>query len=397
MSKAPVYLLDNLKRTTMFNIKKGFLMGHNFKSRSIRIIETEEGPMFKIILANVEKPLILGEKNMLTLKNKKTDDIVDISLGEFYNSPMYFSNDYCFYGTDSKADMYEEPVPMDPYLLGLWLGKGVSDKSIIKIIEPEIGAWLIDYADRNAMEISNKTYKKVKSYYISNKNQKDGEEIVFVKHLHDMGIANNKHIPEVYFKNSKGIRLSLLAALIDANGFKKDNVYYTIIIKEENLKNDIIFLSRSLGFNVTWTKSKKYNSYNIQIHGELISQIPCKLDKKRIINPKKAESMKFNIKTITKIEDGVYDTVSIYGKDGRYLTEDFVVMRRDYVPEPNNFSLSEEDDQLQSEEELEEKYEMPSKRHLSDYQPSSIQDLEGLFPSIGVYSDDTWLMRFGSR
>jgi replicative DNA helicase len=361
-------LSDDFAIKEISNVEGNCLMGHDFKPRHIDQIETERGYMFKITLTNVEKPLILGEKNMLTLKNKKTGDIMDIKLGDFYNSPMYFSNDYCFYGVDSKADMDKKPVPLDPYLLGLWLGKGVDDRSIIKTSEPEIGTWLIDHADKNAMEVSNKTYKKVISYYVLNKNQKDEDEIIFMRRLHDMGVVNNKHIPKSYLKNCKNVRLSLLAALIDVNGSKDVNIYYTIRVKEEKLKDDIIFLTRSLGFNTTCTKFKKNNSYTIRINGELISQIPCKMERKKTTNPKRTKSMEFGIKTITKIEDGIYNIISIHENDGRYLTGEFITMRYDKVSEPKMRPYV-------SDSNLEIEYEMPSaKRCPADYSPSSMID-----------------------
>ena len=104
-----------------------------------------------------------------------------------------------------------------------------------------------------------------------------------------------------------------------------------------------------------------------RIYGKLMSELPCKVSRKLIKYPTKKKDVMFFIRNITKIGEAVYDTVSIYGKDGRYLTDDFIVMQRDRIPEPNmNPYVDESSDS--------DDYESLSKYHLSDYNPSSSTD-----------------------
>ena len=56
-----------------------------------------------------------------------------------------------------------------------------------------------------------------------------------------------------YLKNSINIRLELLAGLIDSDGYI-DSGGYGITLKDEKLSNQIVYLSRSLGF---YTSIKK--------------------------------------------------------------------------------------------------------------------------------------------
>ena len=101
----------------------------------------------------------------------------------------------------------------------------------------------------------------------------------------------NKHIPIQYKKNTRDIRLRLLAGLIDSNGHCSNNIYY-ITLKNEKLIDDIIFICRSLGFSCykkkclkvcTNSNNPKANIYfSISISGEFLENIPCLLPRKKV-------------------------------------------------------------------------------------------------------------------
>jgi superfamily II DNA or RNA helicase len=81
----------------------------------------------------------------------------------------------------------------------------------------------------------------------------------------------NDRIPHNYKCNSREKQLELLAGIIDACGHYYE-YEYIIYHKNNNIKNDIIFLTRSLGFILSYSK----NSHVIQINVSDSNEIPSK-------------------------------------------------------------------------------------------------------------------------
>ena len=157
-------------------------------------------------------------------------------------------------------------VPIDPYILGLWLGDGWSDRvSLTNIDKNCIVAW------ENFAKLNNLFVNKCNKIKRTTKSKEHETDIIYSYHIVDslkktnhnsanklfrsLNLLKNKHIPEIYLKNSVEIRKQLLAGLIDTDGHLCRNVY-DIVQKNEKLSNNIFTLAQSLGFN---TKIKKVN------------------------------------------------------------------------------------------------------------------------------------------
>lgn len=127
---------------------------------------------------------------------------------------------------------YKE-LSIDPYVLGLWLGG--SNPDIIR------------------------------------------QYLVYYNLVDDLG--TNKHIPFQFKINTREVRLKLLAGLIDADGYIKNN---SIEIYQINqiLADDILFVARSLGFTSIIKEVRKRDGltlrtiYKIKIKGHKLSEIP---------------------------------------------------------------------------------------------------------------------------
>lgn len=161
---------------------------------------------------------------------------------------------------------YEEKVvPIPPYILGLWLGDGHSNKISLTNIDKDIIHVWKKYAEDNGLKVSKNGKKERKSdikdyeteltcsYNICNERGKGNKILELFK---DLKLIKNKHIPDIYLKNSVKVRLELLAGLIDTDGHKNDNMY-EITQKNEILSNNIEELSKSLGFNTLKKVSTK--------------------------------------------------------------------------------------------------------------------------------------------
>lgn len=121
-------------------------------------------------------------------------------------------------------------------------------------------------------------------------------------------------IPKIYKINSREIRMELLAGIIDASGHL-DNIRNTYNIYHENLDvvNDLVFISRSLGFFTT------VKDFRITISGD-IHNIPSKIF---IPLAEEKKQLTTKIEVVELSEDNYYG----FYLDGnhRYLLGDMTV------------------------------------------------------------------------
>ena len=117
----------------------------------------------------------------------------------------------------------------------------------------------------------------------------------FMNFLRDYNLIRNKHIPLVYKCNSRENRLKLLAGFLDADGHLEDGSCFEVsqCNKHELLLDDIMFLSRSLGFSTykksrttSWTHKgvKKFGTaLRTHISGNGLHEIPTLCPRKKVL------------------------------------------------------------------------------------------------------------------
>ncbi|WP_291797256.1 Hint domain-containing homing endonuclease [Lutibacter sp.] len=144
-----------------------------------------------------------------------------------------------------------------------------------------------------------------------------------------LGDGKGKRIHQPYLVNDRQTRLEVLAGLIDTNGHLI-NKCFEIATKWKSLRDDILFLARSLGFSVTH-KIKIVNGvdyYRIYISGNT-HLIPCRTRKKagkRLMN-KNPLNYGFEIESIGH---GDYYGFSV-DKNNLYLLGDFTVTHNSWT------------------------------------------------------------------
>lgn len=159
-------------------------------------------------------------------------------------------------------------LPLDPYILGVWLGDGHSYGARITTQDEEIVESLREWCKINGGEVvadNTQNAGKAITYYIrgdkkDRRNSKNGRYEAFSESLHGklrmMGLCKKnveieegvgKHIPEEYLQASYEDRLSLLRGLMDTNGCHHSNSLNIFIQKEGRLVEDVIRLISGLG------------------------------------------------------------------------------------------------------------------------------------------------------
>lgn len=224
-------------------------------------------------------------------------------------------------------------VPLDPYFLGAWLGDGTSCRSEITFNDRDFA--IKDHCDCIAKtygckpnERRNKaTGGKIIAYTTGKRNVKNR----LLDCLRELGVLNNKGIPSIYIKNSREVRLQLLAGLIDTDGYLH-NGCYEIVTKYSNLKEDIVNLCGTLGF-VTRCKSKFVNGKGydrIVIIGNSLNEIPCKVERKKCGKRKHHQNANH---TGIVVEKDTVDEFYGFTIDGNHLfcLEDYTVTHNTFL------------------------------------------------------------------
>lgn len=147
----------------------------------------------------------------------------------------------------------EANLLIDPYVLGVWLGDGHSANPHITIGEqkkhiPE---------EFNPRGVALTAYKvnpnKAPLYGFTHQGYK--------AKLHELGVLNNKHIPQMYLRASIEQRIDLLRGLMDTDGFNaatKTSTCVGIDLMNEQLALDVVELIRSLGVHCSVSKEHTY-------------------------------------------------------------------------------------------------------------------------------------------
>ncbi len=311
------------------------LMGPDFAPRRVRTIEKSTGQRY-IVLAWRSKSFIIGAENVVMLMHKKDpSDCRVMTVADFMSSQLYFNNSCRFYGID-KPEIQYTPVVMDPYILGLWLASNqCKNKSSIFTTDPNIIQRIKTFAEHNGMMIETSgTITKPKTYNHIFKNADESTPSdIFTDMIIALNINTSKNIPMSYIKNSRDIRLELLAGLLDVSGYKvQSKPGYGITNKQHHLIMGITLLAKSLGYNALTNVMKTVSERGkkrsmVSITGSFLNEIPVMSAKKKYTE-KDNNPMAFAIKRMLPIEPGPYRKISVDG-DGRYLSEDFMVVMHD--------------------------------------------------------------------
>jgi hypothetical protein len=179
-------------------------------------------------------------------------------------------------GYKKAVEFKDQKVSIDPYLMGTWIGDKTTNK--VDVNEVDIVTYL----------------------------------------MKDLGLMNNKFIPDNYKYNTRTKRLRILAGIIDSCGkyYEKSN-NFEITHNNERVLEDIDYITRSLGLSAI-KKGKKIN-----INGKGVEEIPTR----RISKAKDKKYTKDILVSAIKIQEygiGEYYGFEITG-NGRFLLSDFIV------------------------------------------------------------------------
>jgi DNA-directed RNA polymerase beta subunit len=279
------------------------------------------------------------------------DDTVDITIEKYLKLNKRTKNNLVLFKTEG-INWTKKDVEMDPYLLGLWLGDGLSTGSGFALnykTDFETLAYWENWAQENEAII---TKGERYSFSIASKKNKEAgdaglcnriEEAPLKKYLRKYNLLNNKHIPNEYLTNDRDTRLKVLAGLIDTDGSVRANGHEIRICQgpaNYRIIDDAYTLAMSLGFSCgvkegrsQWTDEKsgdkKFSTYKeLTITGYKIYEIPTLLPRKKLLSIEDTtllvRSKSFMCSKFSLVEAGMgpYVGWQLHDKRGRFCLTD---------------------------------------------------------------------------
>lgn len=163
-----------------------------------------------------------------------------VTTGQMYTAGVKTAHGYRWrLPRAAGLDGQRAALPIEPYLLGLWIGDGSTDAGYIHSSaadHPELAAGIEHaIADDGGSPLVRWLPKGLRSA------------------LRRAGILGRKHIPEAYLFSSREQRIALLQGLMDSDGHTTPGGSCAFVQKHRSLCEQVAVLVRSLGCNGTVT------------------------------------------------------------------------------------------------------------------------------------------------
>lgn len=315
------------------------LMGPDSKPRNVLSLARGQETMYKVIPTRGGNSFTCNESHILSLKCSYTsghskkyvkDKVFNLSIKEFLKIGKSTREKILRLYRVAVDFPNQQPLEIDPYIYGLWLGDGTCGKAELSNTDKEIVESWCNYGQSLGMKLNIYDEDRCPRYAFTN--GWSGGKPNELKNFFDKSlVTGHKRILQEYKTASRENRLKLLAGIIDTDGHKvvKTNTI-EITTKYEDLAEDYAFVCRSLGFRTSVTKKehckldgKYHQAYTVRFSGEL-SSIPCKVKRKQCTEPfKDGDPLKTSFK-LENIGLGDYYGFTIDG-DHLFMLGDFTV------------------------------------------------------------------------
>lgn len=262
--------------------------------------------------------------------------------GKVYNTEDlkkdFDSNGPLFIPLPEPTEYVEKELPIDPYVLGLWLGDGSKDTFLLTNPIEKIQEEFIKTIEENKDSV--KIFRKSETYSCDRviAQTKDSTRINSNILLKKLNLLNNKHIPEVYKLASVEQRERLVQGLMDTDGTVADQNSNVFDSNDEGLLLDLKEVLESLGCRVSRAKYLRKNKnpeYRLHFKSKFN---PFKHDSRNrdLWTPRSINHSRRKIVSIEVCENVPMRCISVDGPDNLFL------VTRNYIPTHNTvFAINE--------------------------------------------------------
>ncbi len=317
------------------------LVGPDGLPRNVVSIITGEAPMYRVTPFKNGDPFYVTGNHRLALRVRPNNDEswsdVVMSVSEYLDKPEWWKPRHPYLYKLEGMDWPEAPLPVDPYYVGLWLGDGTTSKVYeVTNEDEEVIRYLHDLADRLGMVVRSYAHGKwnITKGHKQGGSQNAGPLVTGMKslRLHETG---KSHIPGELLRNSRFVRLAVLAGLVDSDGYLLENRQIEVTLKEKSLIDDLAFLCRSLGFAcsvrekpVTY-KGEVFTFFRARISGPL-HEIPTRIARKQATSYEYGRDLLLSGFTVTLCERAEWVGIETDG-DHLFCLGDFTVTHNSSV------------------------------------------------------------------
>jgi len=318
------------------------LMGDDGKSIR-KVIELKRGqePMYRFTYQDGSSHIV-NESHILCLVNtynrnkRKSGDKCTVTVKEYLAWSKTKKRSHAIYRSPVESFGRDDELPIPPYILGLWLGDGTSCRAEITNPDIEIiNEWeaYLKSVGSVIQRYEDSVSESGKVCYVLRESKKLGSGYLFKK-LEELGLLNNKHIPDIYKYSSIANRKELLAGLIDTDGhFDIGSGGYDFINKVKSISEDVCWLSRSIGCHATVKRTDKrcvnnnvWGKYWRVYIGRDVGLIPVRVERKKGIGKRsKKKHLYHGISSVEPLGMGDYYGFVLDG-NGMFLGHDFTVL-----------------------------------------------------------------------
>jgi DNA gyrase/topoisomerase IV subunit B len=315
-------------------------------------------------------------------KSIPDNNIFDINVQQYLSLPKSSTHYIKGILNSSVIQWGNQETDIEPYILGMWLGDGMSDGHSFASMDSElVKSWAI-WLDTIGCEVchtKNTPPHESHSFYIRRRDSSSkiipvgdklhsintcigcltsshimkacswsfekcnettectgknvlGHNVVnmnpFKELLKKNNLFKNKHVPHSYIFNSEENRLKILAGIIDTDGCLKNQngtCHYEIsqCKQRKHLLESFRIIAGSLGYRAKIYDSKG-NMSTLHISGYNLEKIPVKLERKKITRDRRITNCMYHGINVNYIGKGEYCGWNI-DKNERFLLGDFTI------------------------------------------------------------------------
>jgi ATP-dependent exoDNAse (exonuclease V) alpha subunit len=311
------------------------LMGPDSEPREVLSTSRGFGPLFRITPTKGDS-WVCNDEHVLTLTGTRRyqGQTRDVALNEFIAETAHLPRlDIHWRLFRTAVQFPAQPLPVEPYLVGLWIGDGA-------LGEPQVttgDAVIREYCEQVAPKYDTELVVRHDTETVMNLRFRVGVRGVahrgtfcFLRQLFAAASEEGKRIPLEYLRNSEAARLELLAGIIDTDGCLSDGGFELSTVSDV-LAEQYLWLARSLGFAAYDSPSRKGikstgfvgEYHRIFISGD-VGRVPCKLEGRKTVPRKQIKRALVTGFEASPIGDGEFFGFTLEG-DGRFLLGDFTV------------------------------------------------------------------------
>lgn len=221
----------------------------------------------------------------------------------------------------------EANLPIDPYILGYWLGDGTSTANQITSWKEDAGH-IINYISKSG-------------YHYTTQDDRSCLRITFSKtpigsrngstktDLRNLNLIENKHIPSIYLRSSLEQRTQLLRGLLDSDGYVSKNGQVQYRTVDAPLAHDFMELARTLGIRPTMTikavKGRDEAHSTAYLINGMFTRNHLTLPRKRDRVPEKRRNLRRYITSCEPVESVPVRCIQVDNHDHMYLAGESMV------------------------------------------------------------------------